>query len=87
MNRCALSRVEENIPETQRGLRCSPVRQLGGAGHPVRQGMGVQPIVIGHRGHSTIALLQMDSTVTNVVRYVHCPVLVHRPGRGVIVQE
>ena len=84
MNRCALSRVEEH-PETQRGLRCSPVRQLRRSGSSSAPGMGVH-----HRhwaqGHSTIALLQMDSTVTNVVRYVTA-----RPGpparERVIVQE
>lgn len=41
---------------------------------------GVDLIIIGFKGESTIREMVVGSTTTNVARYAHCSVLIYRPG-------
>lgn len=41
---------------------------------------GVDLIIIGFKGESTIKEMMVGTTTSNVARYAHCSVLIYRPG-------
>jgi len=45
---------------------------------------GYNLIIVGSRGHSAFERIVVGSTATNVARYAHCSVLIHRIGEDII---
>ncbi|HCL79986.1 MAG TPA: universal stress protein [Synergistaceae bacterium] len=78
----AIRKKLERNPEMKK-MSYATVVQQGNAGERIisyAKEHGFPLIVIGHRGHSAIERLFVGSTVTNVVRYAGCSVLVYRPN-------
>lgn len=77
----AIRKKLEKNPEMKK-MSYSSVVQQGNAGERIigyAKEHGFPLIIIGHRGHSAMERLFVGSTVTNVVRYANCSVLVYRP--------